>query len=383
MVDHKRPELINMIPFNDLKPLFRRHHREYTRVVQRVMESGAYLLGPELAAFETKFADYLGVKYIVGVGSGTDALTLALRSLGLKNQEVLVPANAYPTAFGVASAQVKMRLCDVDPDTLNVSVSTIKRALTKKTRGVVVVHLYGMPSPMAEIMEFAKNNKLLVIEDCAQAVGAMIGSRHVGTFGHAGCFSFYPTKNLNAMGDGGAVATNNDQIADRIRRLRMYGEDVRYYSLELSTHSRLDEIQAAILRVKLLYLKDELKERQVMGLRYRAALKSSSLIPEQLPKKLTHGYHLFVVKSKNRDILREKLKAAGIMSLIHYPAPIHLQPAFKILGCKRGDFPVAEMASKQVLSLPLYVGLNLEDQKRILLGARLPARQVRRGVSLE
>lgn len=330
------------------------------------MKSGVYLMGPELVSFEKEFSKFVGTNYVVGVGSGTDALTLALRSLGLEHQEVLVPANAYPTAFGVASAQVKMRLCDVDPDTLNISVSTIKRALTKKTRGIVVVHLFGMPAPMAEIMKFAKKNKLLVIEDCAQAVGAMIGSRHVGTFGHAGCFSFFPTKNLGAMGDGGAVATNNGQIADRIRRLRMYGEDVRYHSLEPSTHSRLDEIQAAILRVKLLYLKDELKERQTMGLRYRVALKSSNLIPEQLPKNLTHGYHLFVVKSKNRDILKEKLEAAGIMSFIHYPAPIHLQPAFSSLQYKKGDFPVAEQACRQALSLPLYPGLSESEQDKII-----------------
>lgn len=304
------------------------------------------------------------------MGSGTDAITLSLKALGIQSHEdVIVPANAYPTVFGVAASRAHARLCDVEEDTLSVSVRTIEPVLTTKTRAIVVVHLYGMPVVMDEIISLAKRLNICVIEDCAQAVGAKIGNRYVGTFGDIACFSFYPTKNLSTMGDGGAVATNNVQIADRIRRLRMYGEDVRYHSLEPSTHSRLEEIQAAILRIKLLNLKDDLKERQAMGGKYRMVLNSVNLIPDILPKNITHGYHLFVVKSQNRDRLKEKLEAAGFMSLIHYPQPIHFQPAFQRIGnvtYTTRHFPVSENASRQILSLPFYPGLPIESQEKIL-----------------
>jgi len=359
-----------MIPFNDLKSLFRRHRAEYRQAVERVMASGIYLLGSELAAFEKEFAEYLGVKFAVGVGSGTDALTLAIRGLGLgKNDEVIVPANAYPTAFGVAAAGVNLRLCDVDEDTLNVSAKTLEAAITSRTKAIVVVHLYGMPVVMDEIINFAKRLNIAVIEDCAQAVGAKIGNKYVGTFGDIACFSFYPTKNLSTMGDGGAVVTNDIKIAERIRRLRMYGEDIRYHSLEPSTHSRLEEIQAAILRVKLQNLKDELKQRQTMGLKYRGSINPANLIPDILPQNITHGYHLFVVRSENRDRLKEKLEAERIMSLIHYPQPLHFQPAFQKIDhmtYSTRHFPVSENASRQILSLPFYPGLPVESQEKIL-----------------
>ncbi len=359
-----------MIPTLNPKELFSKYRPEIVEAIEKVIDSGVYLMGEELAGFEKEFADFLDIKNVVGVGSGTDAITLALRALDIKSdQDVIVPANAYPTVFGVAASGAHARFCDVEEDTLTMSVRTIEQVITIKTRAIVIVHLYGMPVVMDEIINFAKRLNICVIEDCAQAVGAKIGNKYVGTFGDIACFSFYPTKNLSTMGDGGGVATNNDKIADRIRRLRMYGEDVRYHSLESSTHSRLEEIQAAILRIKLLHLKDELKERQVMGLRYRAALKQDNLIPGLLPKNLTHGYHLFVVRSGKRDLLKEKLEAAGIMSLIHYPQPLHFQPAFKRIGnvtYTTRHFPVSENASKQILSLPFYPGLPVETQDKVL-----------------
>lgn len=350
---------VNMIPLNDLKPLFRRYRREYIRAVERVMASGVYLLGPELASFEKEFSDYLGVKYIVGVGSGTDALTLSVRSLGLATgDEVIVPANAYPTAFGVAAAGVNLKLCDVDENTLNVSAKTFEAAITNRTKAIVAVHLYGMPAPMAEIMELARKKNLLVIEDCAQAVGAKIGDKNVGAFGDAACFSFYPTKNLGAMGDGGAVAVNDKKFADRVRRLRMYGEEKRYQSLEFSTHSRLDEIQAAILRVKIRHLAGELRSRQKIADSFRKNFPSEILVPKKIPAGVKHANHLFVIRVKKREELRRFLTDKGIETAIHYPNPVHLVPAFRFLGYKKGDFPVSESACSRVLSLPF--------QKRIL-----------------
>jgi len=366
-----------MIPFVDLRPQYLIHKQELNEAVKRVMESGAYLLGQELAAFETELADYLGVKYVVGVGSGTDALTLSIRSLGLGlGDEVIVPANAYPTAFGVKAAGVNLRLCDVEENTLNVSAKTLEAAITNRTKAVVVVHLYGMPAPTAEIMKLAKKKNLLVIEDCAQAVGAKIGGRNVGTFGDAACFSFYPTKNLGAMGDGGAVSVNNKKLSEKIGMLRMYGEDMRYNSVEFSTHSRLDEIQSAILRVRIKYLEEELIARQKLADDYRRELPDEVLIPKKIADGIRHANHLFVIRLKDREKIQLSLKKIGIETAIHYPAPIHFQPAFKFLGYERGDFPVSESASRQVLSLPLYTGLSLKDQKRIILG-------VRQGLSLK
>ena len=364
-----------MIPTLNPKELFSKYRPEIIEAIEKVIDSGVYLMGEELVKFEKEFADFLEIKNVVGVGSGTDALTLSLKALGVKGDEdVIVPANAYPTVFGVAASGAHPRFCDVEEDTLTISAKTIESVLTTKTKAIVVVHLYGMPVLMDEIINLAKRLNIYVIEDCAQAVGTKIGNKYVGTFGDIGCFSFYPTKNLSTMGDGGAVVTNDIKIADRIRRLRMYGEDVRYHSLESSTHSRLEEIQAAILRVKLQNLKDELKERQVMGLRYRGALKPDNLIPELLPKNLTHGYHLFVVRSENRDRLKEKLEAEGIMSLIHYPQPLNFQPAFQRIGnvtYATRHFPVSENASEQILSIPFYPGLPLESQNKILETVRL------------
>ena len=364
-----------MIPTLNPKELFSKYRPEIIEAIEKVIDSGVYLMGEELSGFEKEFADFLEIENVVGVGSGTDALTLSLKAIGVKSDEdVIVPANAYPTVFGVAASGAHARFCDVEEDTLTMSMRTIEPVLTIKTKAIVVVHLYGMPVLMDEIINLARRLNIYVIEDCAQAVGTKIGNKYVGTFGDIGCFSFYPTKNLSTMGDGGAVATNDSKIADRIRRLRMYGEDVRYHSLEPSNHSRLEEIQAAILRVKLQNLNDELKERQIMGLKYRASLKPDNLIPELLPKNLTHGYHLFVVRSENRDRLKQKLEAEGIMSLIHYPQPLNFQPAFRRIGnvtYTTRHFPVSEKASEQILSLPFYPGLPLESQNKILETVRL------------
>lgn len=357
-----------MIKPNDLQLQYLRYREKLNEAVLRVMSSGIYLMGLELMAFEKEFSRFIKMKYVVGVGSGTDALTLAIKSLGLTgSDEVIVPANCYPTVFGVAASGVKIKLCDANEDTLNVSVETIKKAFTKNTKVVIAVHLYGMPAPMKEIMEFARERKLKVIEDCAQAVGARINNQHVGTFGDVGCFSFYPTKNLAAMGDGGAIVTNSKTLADRLKRLRMYGEDVRYHSLEMATHSRLDEIQSAILRVRLKKIALELKEREKLANGYRNKLPVDLLIPKFIPENTQHAFHLFVVRTDRVDKLRKYLAKREIETRIHYPSPIHFQPAFRYLGYKKGDFPIAEKASKEVLSLPLYPGMKRKDQDYVVV----------------
>lgn len=356
-----------MIPFNDLKAEFKEHQKQLEEAVIRVMKSGVYLQGPELSAFEDEFAKYLGTNHVIGVGSGTDALTLAIRALGLSTgDEVIIPANAYPTAFGVAAAGVQLRLCDVNPDTLVVDTSALEKAITTKTKAIIVVHLYGMPAPMMEIMRCAHRNGLKVIEDCAQAVGTRIGKLHVGTFGDVSIFSFYPTKNLGAMGDGGAVVTRSSEIAKRVMRLRMYGEDVRYHSLSTSTHSRLDEIQSAILRVKLHSLQKNLKKRDEVAQRYRLSLPTSLLVPRKIDPSVHHAHHLFVIRDRHSDKLKRDLGRRGIETLIHYPSPIHLQPAFSYLENHEGDFPISETASREILSIPLYPSLSIENQQRVI-----------------
>lgn len=357
-----------MIPFTDLQTQFEEQKPELLEAVHRVMASGVYLLGPELEAFEHEFGSYVDSPHVIGVHSGTDALELALRSIGVSyNDEVMMPVNAYPTAFGVAASGCRIRFCDVDPETLTLSVDSVSRALTKRTRAIIAVHLYGMPAPVPELMEFAAPLNVAVIEDCAQAVGARIKSQHVGTIGHIGCFSFYPTKNLGAMSDGGAVVTHDPAIAAQIRLLRMYGEDVRYHSLVKSTHSRLDEIQSAILRVRLRFLEHDLKLRRERAERYREALSRDILVPRNLPDQIVHAYHLFVIRSSRRDELRSFLDQRGVQTIVHYPIPLHQEPAFAPSHWHRvGKVPVSERACLEVLSLPLYPSLSDEHQDQII-----------------
>lgn len=357
-----------MIPFNDLQAPFEEQKPELLEAIHRVAASGVYLMGPELSAFEQEFSSYVNSPHVMAVHSGTDALELALRSIGISyNDEVMVPVNAYPTAFGVAASGCRIRFCDVDPETLTLSVDTVSRALTKRTRAIIAVHLYGMPAPIPELLEFAASLNIAIIEDCAQAVGARINSQHVGTMGHIGCMSFYPTKNLGAMGDGGAVVTNDPAIAEKIRLLRMYGEDVRYHSLVKSTHSRLDEFQSAILRVRLRFLEHDLKRRRERAQRYRENLPRDILISRELADQIVHAYHLFVIRHPRRDELRSFLHEHGVQTIVHYPIPLHQEPAFAPSHWHRvGKVPVSERACLEVLSLPLYPSISDDAQNQII-----------------
>lgn len=331
--------------------------KEIDTAIKRVLESGWYVLGREVESFEKKLAKFLNIKHVVAVASGTDAITIAIKALDLQmGDEVVIPANSYPSAFGVALSGVKIALADVDPITLNVSVETLKKALTKKTKAILVVHLYGNPANISEIKKFAKKNKLILIEDCAQAIGAEYDGKKVGTFGDISCFSFYPTKNLGAMGDAGAIVTNNTELFNRVKLLRNYGEESRYNSVLIGHNSRLDEIQAAILTVKLKHLNAWNKKRSELAKRYIKLLKNLpvEVVSETIGAKSV--YHLFVIKTKKRDELMAFLKSKNIGVQVHYPVTVSQTKSFKEFYS--GSFPVSESASKEILSLPIHTDLT-------------------------
>lgn len=356
-----------MIPFSELKTQFHGIEGEIREAVDAVLKSGWFILGAQLKAFEEEFAAYAGARDAVGVGSGTDAIHLALRAVGVgPGDTVIIPANTcVPTAAAVRAAGAKLALADVDPATLTLAPDSLARAIGPQVKAVVPVHLYGHPCDMDAIATVAESHGLVVVEDCAQAHGAQYKGRNCGVLGAAGAFSFYPTKNLGAFGDAGAVSTNDPDVADRLRKLRNYGEDTRYYHVMEGINSRLDEIQAAILRVKLRHLDAWNAARRVIATRYRDRLRETPLIlPEEAPW-ARGNYHLYPVRTARRDALAAWLKDRGIGTLMHYPIPIHLQPAYAALGYKRGAFPVAEQACDEVLSLPLYPELPLETVDQI------------------
>lgn len=353
------------IKFIDLLSEYKSIKKEINGAIQRTLDSGTYILGTEVEKFEQKFAKYIGSKYCVGLASGTDALTLALKSLNLKKGDsVLMPANVYPTVFGVGLAGVNIKLSDVNPDSLNIDIENIKKAYTKDVKAIIVVHLYGNPVDLSPIRRFCKEKDIYLIEDCAQAVGSTYKNRKVGSFGDVACFSFYPTKNLGTYGDGGAIVTNNKGIFEKVKSLRMYGEQGRYNSVELGQNSRLDEIHASILSTKLRFLdKSNLKRHKIAKL-YDSLLPISTR-PVVENKYGKSNYHLYVIKSERRDELMNRLKFNNVPFAIHYPIPIHMVKSFLYLGYKKGDFPVTESSCSQILSLPIYPNINKYDVIKI------------------
>ncbi|HJO22260.1 MAG: DegT/DnrJ/EryC1/StrS family aminotransferase [Myxococcota bacterium] len=349
-----------MIPYFDYRPGDRTIEAEIEAAMGRVRRSGRLVLGPEVEAFEREFAAWVGAAHGVGVASGTDALTLALRALEVgPGDEVITVANAgVPTVAAICAAGATPRFVDVDAEGLLLDASLLEAAVNDRTRCLLPVHLYGRPVAMEPLLELAAPHGLAVVEDCAQAHGARLGDRHVGTFGDIGCFSFYPTKNLGAYGDGGLCVTADAALAERLRRLRFYGfgSGDRRASIE-GANSRLDEMQAAILRVKLGRLDAFLEERRGIAARYRAGLAATALQLPLEPPQTRHAFHLFVIQSDRRHELQAALEAAGIGSAVHYPEPVHRMEAYARLGYRDGDLPVSERASDRVLSLPIYPGL--------------------------
>lgn len=346
------------IPAGDLRREAAEVGSAVQEAIERVTSSGWYLIGPELEAFESEFASWLGVAHAVGVHSGTDALMLALAALGVgPGDEVVIPAmTSVATATAVLRAGAEPVLADIDPVSMNLDPKAVAAAITPRTRALIPVHLYGRMAAMPELQEVARHNKLLVVEDACQAHGAYLASGRAGTLGDAGCFSFYPSKNLGAYGDGGLIVTRDEVTADRLRRLRQYGWRHRDRSEELGWNSRLDELQAAILRAKLPYLEGWNRKRAAFAHRYASALAGAAglILPADDPG---DAHHLFVVRVPNRDALRRRLADNGIGSSIHYPLPIHRHPAL-VDRYQDKRFPVAESVSATAISLPLFPQLT-------------------------
>lgn len=355
------------IPTINLKMQYHSIKKEIDKAINNVLESGYFILGENVKIFEKEFADYCNTKYAIGVASGTDALHIALLALGIGNGDEVITTSlsAIATALTISFTGAKPVFVDIDPETYNIDANKIEEKITNKTRAIIPVHLYGQPAEMEKIKKIADAHGLFVIEDVAQAHGAEFKGKRVGSIGNVGCFSFYPTKNLGAYGDGGMIVTNDEKIAEKVRLLRDYGQKIRYHHLIKGFNSRLDEIQAAILRVKLKKLDEWNNIRRKNAKQYNELLKESGVIlPVEKPY-AKHIYHQYVIRTNQRDKLQEWLRSKGILTDVHYPIPIHLQNAYKELGYKRGDLPVTEKYVDEILSLPMYPELKREDIKKI------------------
>lgn len=359
-----------MVPFLDLKATYLELQNELDEAYRRVMNSGWYVLGNEVEAFEDEFAAFCGVRHCVGVGNGLDALNLILRAAGIgKGDEVLVPSNTY-IATWLAVSYTGATPVPVEPDetTYNINPDRIEQAITKRTKAIIPVHLYGQTADMDAISRLAARHNLLVIEDAAQAHGAQLRGRRTGSLGHAAGFSFYPGKNLGAFGDGGAITTDDPELAERAKMLRNYGSRLKYYNDEKGVNSRLDELQAALLRVKLRHLDEWNERRRAIAGCYRKHLAGANLALPCVAEASGHVWHLFVVRHSDRDRLHQHLASAGVGTLIHYPVPPHLQPAYREAGLCEGSLPISERLHREVLSLPIGPHLSSEQVLRVVEG---------------
>jgi dTDP-4-amino-4,6-dideoxygalactose transaminase len=360
-----------MVPFLDLTRQYKRIEEEIHSAQKRVLEKGHFILGEEVSSFEEEFARYCGVQYGVGVGSGTDALFLALKAANIgEGDEVITVSHSFiATAIAISQAGAKPIFLDIDPEFYTMDPNALEDFLKKRKRrrvkAILPVHLYGHPAEMDSIMDIANRYHLMVIEDACQAHGAEYQGRKMGSFGRLACFSFYPTKNLGAYGDGGMVVTNDKRYDEQLRLLRRYGEKRKYEHILRGWNSRLDEMQAAILRVKLKYLDQWNGERRKKALMYKRIFEGTEMRCPSEKEQARHVYHLFVIRTKKRTALREFLKEKGIETLIHYPVPIHLQKAYAELGYRRGALPVTEKVAHEALSLPFYPELASEEMREV------------------
>ena len=363
---------------------------EIEEALIRVFRSGKYIGGHEVASFEESFASKVQTSYSVGCNSGTDALVLALRSLSIgEDDEVITsPFSFFATAEAISSVRAKPVFVDIDPENYLMDVHLIEKAITPKSKAILPVHLFGHPQDMTKIMQIASKNNLKVIEDCAQASGANWGGKPVGSFGDVGCFSFFPTKNLGAAGDGGAITTNNVELAKKIRELAVHGMPKRYLHTNIGYNSRLDSLQAAILNIKLTRLDKWIKQRKEIAKNYMnelSSIESISLPSKNLSNNVGHSWNQFVIRiiddsfikdemdnsettvgSKNRDLFQIELKRMGVNTIIYYPIPIHLQTAYQELGYKRGSFPITEKVCNEVISLPIFPELESIKQDYVI-----------------
>ena len=360
--------LLDSVPQLDLAAQYAAIGGEIRTVVERVMASQQFVLGREGIALEGEIAALCGVAHGVGLASGTDALILALRAGGVQaGDEVLLPPFTFvATGSAVSALGAKPVFADIRPDTYNLDPAELERRVTQRTRAIVAVHLYGLAADMDPILAFAKTRNLPVIEDNAQAIGASYKGRPTGSLGDAACLSFYPTKNLGAYGDAGMVVTNSAELAARVRTLRNHGQTGKYLSAEPGWNSRLDEMQAAILRVKLRHLSNWQRARQSHAAEYhRLFSQIPGVMPPLAPEAFEHVYHQYTIRVESRDALQTFLADRKIGSTVYYPYPMHLQPLYRSLGHKAGDFPHAERAAQEVLSLPMYPELRKEQIARV------------------
>lgn len=352
---------------NRLDRGFYMYQSEFENAALRVLRSGWYILGEEVEAFEEEFAKYTGAQYSIGLASGLDALWLAFRILNIGNgDEVIVQANTYiASVMGITINGATPVF--VEPNAFyNIDVEKIEEKITSKTKAILVVHLYGQAAKMDEVVLLCEKYNLKLVEDCAQAHGAVYQGKQVGTFGDIGCFSFYPSKNLGAFGDGGGICTNNKQIAEDFKIYRNYGSEKRYYNKVVGANSRLDEIQAALLRVRLKHMTELEIEKQEIAKRYREEITNMHIQKPEVQNGSTAIWHQYVIKTDRRDELQEYLNKAGIGTLIHYPIPPHLSEAYSYLKYQYGDFPITESFSKTILSIPMYNGMTLEEQSYVI-----------------
>lgn len=363
------------VPLLDLSGQYRTIRKEVLDEVKKVCDSQHYILGRNVSSLESEIAAYCGAKYAVGVASGTDAILLSLMAAGIKpgDKVITTPFTFFATAGSIARLGAVPLFVDIHPETFNIVPDSLEHALRKKAKGakaIIPVHLYGQCADMAPIMSLAKEYGLVVIEDAAQSIGAAYRGRKAGALGHMGCFSFYPTKNLGGFGDGGMVTTDSSRLAERLKTLRVHGSRKRYYHDAVGVNSRLDEIQAAVLRVKLRYMDTWTAKRIRNALRYDMLFKKAGMTGIVRLPYIEEGnmsvFNQYVISVKNRDALRTHLAEQGIGTEIYYPLPLHLQKCFRYLGCKKGDFPVSEKAAKEVLALPIYPELGLEQQKDVV-----------------
>lgn len=368
--------MTSKIPFNNLKSLHAQLADELHEASQRVLESGWYILGPEVKSFEAAFAEYHGVAHAVGVANGTDAIELALRAadIGPGDEVITVAHTALPTAYAIERAGATPIFVDIDPETYTMNPAAAEAAITSRTKAILPVHLYGHPADMPALLDIVQRHRLVVIEDCAQAHGARLNGQLVGTFGQMAAFSFYPTKNLGAYGDGGAVITNDDHFAERLGQLRNYGQSSRYISEEFGINSRLDEMQAAILQVKLKYLDEHNAQRRELACNYEGVLES---VQTPIVREGAYPvYHLYVVRHVRRNALMEAMAKQDVGTLIHYPVPVHLQKPYMARGYRAGMLPNTEQAAQEILSLPMYIGLTSDDIRRVAEAMQLSLQEV-------
>lgn len=355
-----------MIPMVDLGKQFAEIREEILDMVDRILESSHYILGPRVREFEEKITEYLKVSDALGVASGTDALHLSIEALniGEGDEVITTPFTFFATVEAIVYTGAKPVFVDIEPDTFAIDCAKVEEKITPRTKAVLPVHLFGHPSDMEHIMAIAERHGLYVIEDCAQAFGAEIRGRKVGSFGDMGCFSFYPSKNLGACGDGGMITLREPRFSNAIKSLRNHGSKGSYIHDSVGFNSRLDELQAGILLVKLKRIDDYNRKRREKALRYTSLLSGVVTCPCE-KEGVSHVYNQYTILCKNRDEVQQRLKDNGISSVVYYPRPLHLQDAMSFLGHREGDFPITERASREVLSLPIYAELEESDIEEI------------------